>query len=170
MQLCHRLNTQPAAAMRRLQSLIAGWHAVLQTKAFDIAATTTAYHHATKARAADSHRRPVTPTGAQRPAIALEHHLSPMPGHHPDIPADAAVAISTPPRRHDQNADLQSPSENISPNGAGPIPAVTPAPQSALATEPAQTIVSNGGARAAYTATQQQRIITCNLAAIPTST
>lgn len=121
-------------------------------------------------RVLQPHNDDQSPPPAQRPAIALEHHLSPMPGHHPDIPADAAVAISTPPRRHDQNADLQSPSENISPNGAGPIPAVTPAPQAALASEPAQTIVTNGGARAAYTAAQQQRIITCNLAAIPTST
>ncbi len=113
-----------------------------------------------------------SPPPTQRPAI--EHHLSPVAGHHPDAPADAAVAISTPPRGQDQNAVIQPPHETPSgingPNGAGPIPAVSPAPQAALAIEPAQSTASNGGARAAYAVTQQQRVITCNINAIPTST
>jgi hypothetical protein len=157
--------------MRRLQSLILGWNAVLQAWTFVIRATRQHTNMPPK-RALPTPTDEHSPPPTQRPAI--EHHLSPVAGHHPDTPADAAVAISTPPRMQDQNADIQPPHEtpsgNIGPNGAGPIPAVSPAPQAALAIEPAQSTASNGGARAAYAATQQQRVITCNINAIPTST
>ena len=122
-----------------------------------------------------------SPPPTQRSALAVEHHLSPMAGHHPEIPADAAVAISTPPRRHDLAVDIQPqpviPSENICPNVAGqrntaPVAnaAATTAPQPSPAMQPASSTATNNGARAAYTVAQQQRVITCNLATIPMST
>lgn len=112
-----------------------------------------------------------SPPPALRPAITLEHHLSPMAGHHPEIPADAAVATSTPPRTLSTTMAMQPPfgipSENISPNV---VVQIAPAQQEPPATEPAQIAATNGGARAAYANAQQQRIVSCNLTTLPSST
>lgn len=111
-----------------------------------------------------------SPPPAQRPAIPVEHHLSPKAGNQQEIPADAAVATSTPPRVSHNTTDMQppnaNPSANIDPNAAAQN---TSAQQDASAIVPVQVAVTNGGARAAYIATQQLRIITCNLANIPIS-
>jgi len=52
----------------------------------------------------------MSPPPSQRQTADQEHHLSPMAGQHPDIPADAAMAITSPPRRLDAtNGENQSP-------------------------------------------------------------
>jgi hypothetical protein len=138
-------------------------------------------NHMPQKRALPSSNDDYSPPPAQRQKLAVEHHLSPIAGRHPETPADAAVAISTPPRRQDETIDNQElhgiASENICPNVAGQNditlhahPAGSPAQQETPATEPGRSTATNGGARAAYAASQQQRIITCNLTTIPAST
>jgi hypothetical protein len=118
-------------------------------------------------------------------------HLSPMPGHHQETPADAAMANTTPPRSTVRNEDenlspisARSPHATQTQAGGGihaialPAPAATDETNAAAATNAMQSgpqavmqpdAVVNGGARAAYQVSQQQRIITCNLANIPPS-
>jgi hypothetical protein len=120
----------------------------------------------------------MSPPPSQRQTVDQEHHLSPMAGHHPEIPADAAMAINSPPRRMD-NTNVENQSPPNSQSGAGQVanstddladrPISSPQ-QDASATDPSRSAMVNGGARAAYAASQQQRIITCNLSSIPTST
>lgn len=111
-----------------------------------------------------------SPPPAQRLAIAAEHHLSPRAGHQQEIPEDAPVAISTPPRAPHHAIDMQPPlaitAENTDPNMAAQI---SPAQQGASPMVPATIAATNGGARAAFAAIQQLRVITCNLASIPAS-
>jgi hypothetical protein len=147
-----------------------------------------------------------SPPPSQRHAHANEHHHSPIPGHHQATPADAPVAIATPPRNI-RNGDENLPSsDDHSPNhiharaAGAAIPISLPAiagandmisaiaataevqasPQAvivpvaaiggsarAAVIEPVAAI--GGGARAAYQASQQQRVVTCNLSSIPLS-
>jgi hypothetical protein len=120
----------------------------------------------------------MSPPPSQRQTVDQEHHLSPMAGHHPEIPADAAMAINSPPRRlENTNGENQSPPNSQS--GAGQVARTTDVladrpisspQQNESATDPSRSAIVNGGARAAYAATQQQRVVTCNLSNIPTST
>jgi hypothetical protein len=112
-------------------------------------------------------KRPLTdansyqsPPPAHRDTQGNEHHHSPIPGHHPETPADAAVSVTTPPRNFVRNAD-----ENDETNPMAATRAMQRTPQA----EMQPVAVVSGGARAAYQASQQQRIITCNLANIPPS-
>ena len=136
---------------------------------------------------------------SQRPAIgltdnqsppptqrsSLEHHHSPMAGHHPDMPADAAVAIASPQgRKSNENAMpiTNQPCENaaiIVPNGQQPPataehPPAHPTSAAAAETEsqsslPVSPAAGNNGARNAYLASQQNRAVTCNLSLLPPS-
>lgn len=122
-------------------------------------------------------KRPLTDTNSyqspppgQRANHGNEHHHSPLPGHHQETPVDAAVAITTPPRNNIRNDD-----ENLSPTSGSSLPGemngmgTTTALQSPPQAEMQPVAVVGGGARAAYQASQQQRIITCNLSNIPLS-
>jgi hypothetical protein len=131
-----------------------------------------------------------SPPPGLRNAQGIEHHHSSMPGHHPETPAGAPVAIATPPRSNirDENLEItggHSPvriqdqtvgaastirlPETGDANGMICTMATTAvvqgSPQAVI--EPVAAI--GGGARAAYQASQQQRIITCNLNSIPIS-
>jgi hypothetical protein len=113
-----------------------------------------------------------------------------MPGHHQETPDGAPVAITTPPRNNIRDENLaisgaHTPDriqdrtagaaitirhpETGDANGMFSTMATTAAvqgsPQAVM--EPVAAI--GGGARAAYQASQQQRIITCNLTSIPIS-
>ena len=125
-----------------------------------------------------------SPPPGHRPTLANEHHLSPIHGHHPETPADAPVAITTPPRSNNRNYENLSPTignspEHIQERGAVEIN-FSSRPATAAAADVAATEITGamqnspevamepgavgaGGARAAYHATQQQRIVTCNL-------
>lgn len=121
----------------------------------------------------------MSPPPSQRQAADQEHHLSPMAGHHPDIPANAAMAIISPPRRLDITNGEENHSPPNSQSGAGQVARTTDdlanrpissPQQNPSAIDTGRSAIANGGARAAYAAAQQQRIITCNLSNIPTST
>ena len=113
-----------------------------------------------------------------------------MPGHHQETPVDAPVAIATPPRVHNNNENLaitgaHSPDDDHTQAAGAAIPISHPATADAIdllsttaataeihaappaVPEPVPPI--GGGARAAYQAAHQQRIITCNLTSIPIS-
>ncbi len=131
------------------------------------------------------------PPGHRNTHNGIDHHHSPLPGHHQETPADAAVAASTPPRTNDRNDDENHTPTNVcSPNqiqdraaGASngislPATAVNDEMNSvtaptALQSSPGALIqpvaMVSGGARAAYQKSQQQGIITCNLSNIPPS-
>lgn len=130
------------------------------------------------------------PPGHRNTEDGNDHHHSPIPGHHQEAPADAAVAISTPPRQQVRKDDATlSPNSERSPElmqarAAGAVHGIS-LPATAVAVEmnsmaaitamqsspqaEMQPAVVSGGARAAYQASQQQRIITCNLSSIPPS-
>jgi hypothetical protein len=128
-----------------------------------------------------------SPPPAQRPALAQEHHFSPIRGHQPDIPDDAAVALTSPPRiQQNHNAANETDTvrciddDRASASEPTTIPPEDPDQQSrtpqssatAVATTVpalASSVVANGGARAAFAASQQQRSATCNLSTIPAS-
>ena len=125
-----------------------------------------------------------SPPPGQRPALANEHHLSPIPGHHQETPADAPVSITTPPRNSHRNDENLAPTIGRTPehNQERIAVEVNPSsrPANAAAAEMASMedsgvmqnspavvmeprAVGGSGARAAYHASQQQRIVTCNL-------
>jgi hypothetical protein len=138
---------------------------------------------------ANSYQSP--PPGHRNTHNGIDHHHSPLPGHHQETPSDAAVATSTPPRTNVRNDDENlSPTNVRSPNqiqdrSAGAnngisLPATTDNAEMLSVTAPTAMqsspgalmqpdAVVSGGARAAYQASQQQRIITCNLSSIPPS-
>ena len=139
----------------------------------------------------DSNSYQSPPPGHRNTHNGIDHHHSPLPGHHQETPADAAVATSTPPRTNVRNDDENlSPTNVRSPNqiqdrSAGAINGISlPATAvidemnsvsapTAMQSSPGALMqpvaVVSGGARAAYQASQQQRIITCNLSNIPPS-
>lgn len=121
--------------------------------------------------------------------MGLEHHLSPIAGHHPDMPPDAAVAVASPQSKrtlenqHPRNSLLTGHHTNNTALIDGQMTQGVEADEqqhdsqsstaSAEATTQAMTAgqaaTSNGGARAAYVASQQQRVTTCNLSLLPPS-
>ena len=116
-----------------------------------------------------------SPPPGHRAPHGNDHHHSPIPGHHQETPADAAVAITTPPRNNIRNVDA-----NLLPTSGISLPAsavtgeihevaANTAIQRSPQAEMQPVAVVSGGARAAYQAAQQQRTITCNLANIPPS-
>ena len=132
----------------------------------------------------------LSPSPAQRPAPAPEHHFSPIRGQRPDVPADAAVALMSPPRNQhqhnaenaDRTADDGNDQQSMPPQSSTPIaespPVITNSivanggARAAFAASPpviTNSIEANGGARAAFAASQQQRSTTCNLTSIPAS-
>ena len=130
----------------------------------------------------------LSPPPTHRTIIDNEHHHSPLPGHHPDLPADAAVANASPQSKRSKENEMPSlPSilstPNINPDDTTAQNAVTVQPASAIVdlftSQPSSTTAAtavlvpnataNGGARAAFIAAQQQRTITCNLSLLPLS-
>jgi hypothetical protein len=131
-----------------------------------------------------------SPPPGLRNAQGIEHHHSPMPGHHPETPAGAPVAIATPPRSNIRDENLavtgahtpdriqdrtvgaaiaiRQPATGDA-NGMPSTMATTAAEQSSPQAVMEPIVAIGGGARAAYQAAHQQRIITCNLTIIPIS-
>ena len=128
----------------------------------------------------------LSPPPTQQITAGHDHHLSPAAGHQPDMPADAAVASASPQSkktRENHNPNVaQSPdgatigavAPPITPNGQPPPagPELSPSDQSGDSFDssaPDQIVAGQGGAREAFLASQQQRVITCNLTLIPPS-
>ena len=129
----------------------------------------------------------LSPPPTHRTVNDNEHHHSPLPGHHPDLPVDAAVANTSPQSKRSKENDMSSlPSimstPEINPDDAIAQNAVTTQPELAivdLTSQPSPSTsatailmpnaTTNGGARAAFIAAQQQRTITCNLSLLPLS-
>jgi hypothetical protein len=139
-------------------------------------------------RPLSNHNDYQSPPPGHRPTLANEHHLSPLPGRLPDTPVDAPVAINTPPRIIDCNSETLTPTIGRSPEHIQETPAVVanpnsrPAAAAEIAMEAGRPEMQNsaavaiesgalggGGARAAYHASQQQRVVTCNLNSIAPS-
>ena len=133
-------------------------------------------------RSLSNHNQCHSPPPGQRQTLANDHHLSPIPGRLPEIPTDAPVAINTPPRIIHRTSENLPPtigltSEHIQQRPAvGANPSIQPAVAAEIHTEAERTAMQNspvqemdtgalvgGGARAAYHASQQQRVVTCNL-------
>ena len=91
-----------------------------------------------------------SPPPSQRPTF--EHHHSPVSGQHPDLPGTPARMLA--------QLDGESSDE------AG---AATANATAKLLPSAQQQPESNGGARAAFMAAQQQRNVTCNLSLLPPS-
>ena len=128
----------------------------------------------------------MSPPPSQRSASTNDHHHSPIAGHHPEMPDDAAIAAASPSKHRKENDD---PNESNSPDHLHPLPnisdgagqqlqapidllTVQPAPaaaQAAVLAPNAGAQGASGGARAAYVASQQQRVTNCNLSLIPPS-
>ena len=123
-----------------------------------------------------------SPPPGQQQTLANDHHLSPIPGRLPETPTDAPVAINTPPRIIERNSENLPPTMGHSPEhiqqrpAAGANHSIQPAVAAEIHTEAERTAMQNspvqematgalvgGGARAAYHASQQQRVVTCNL-------
>jgi hypothetical protein len=128
----------------------------------------------------------MSPPPTHRTAIGNEHHHSPLPGHQPELPADAAVANASPQsKRSKENEMPLLPSINsipsVSPDDTtAQIPATVQTPSTTvdlLTLQPSSTTAettamvttttAGGGARAAFVAAQQQRNVTCNLSLLP---
>jgi len=129
-----------------------------------------------------------SPPPGQRQTLANDHHLSPIPGRLPETPTDAPVAINTPPRIIHRTSENLPPtigltSEHLQQRPAiGANHSIQPAVAAEIHTEAERTAMQNspvqemdtgalvgGGARAAYHASQQQRVVTCNLSNIAPS-
>jgi len=131
-----------------------------------------------------------SPPPGRRNAQGNEHHHSPMPGHHPETPVGAPVAIATPPRINIRDENLavtgaHTPDHiqdqtvgaaltirhpaTVDANGMPATMATTAAEQSTPQAVMEPIVAIGGGARAAYQAAHQQRIITCNLTSMPIS-
>ena len=117
----------------------------------------------------------------QQSPAAPDHHLSPAANHHPDMPADAAVASASPHSKRTrenqspEHVPLDADAPPSTPNGQLPPagPESSPSNQSVDADftpAPAPVVAGQGGARDTFHAQQQQRIISCNLSLIPPST
>ena len=126
------------------------------------------------------------PPAPQRSAPDTELHLSPVRGHQPDMPMDAGVASAAPSSpsssENSMPSPLPSPIRGGHQTGTASISASTeqtPPPPENLATNHEASslqavvlqpsIAANGGARAIHQASQQQRVVTCNLSLIPPS-
>jgi hypothetical protein len=92
-----------------------------------------------------------SPPPTQRPTI--EHHHSPIAGQHPDLPGTPARMLAE--LHGDQSDEADAAPANASIE-------IEPSAQ--------QQTTSNGGARAAFLASQQQRNVSCNLSMLPPST
>jgi hypothetical protein len=128
----------------------------------------------------------MSPPPSQRSTNTNDHHHSPIAGHHPDMPVDAAIAAASPSKHRKENENPNEPTTHdrhhqpfIVSDGADqqlPAPIDLLTDQPAFAATQASVLPPNagaqgasGGARAAYVAAQQQRITTCNLSLIPPS-
>jgi hypothetical protein len=128
----------------------------------------------------------MSPQPTHRTADGNEHHHSPLPGHQPELPADAAVANASPQSKRSKENEMPMPptinsTPNISPDDetaemaasvqppSAPVDLLTLQPSSitAVATAMVPTTNAGGGARAAFLTAQQQRNVTCNLSLLP---
>ncbi len=139
-------------------------------------------------------KRPCTLTGnlspppEQRATTDNEHHHSPLAGHHPDLPADAAVATASPQLKRSKVNEMLiltsinstpgiSPDDETAQNAKATVqpPIATSDHFINQPSSTAETTVlvpnttAHGGARAAFIAAQQQRTVTCNLSLLPLS-
>jgi hypothetical protein len=119
----------------------------------------------------------LSPPPSQGSITSMDHHHSPAAGYLPEMPVDAAIASASPQSKRFKENDMPPipSSPNQSPETPGeqqePTDLLTSPTTAAVVRAPvlSPSLSTNGGARAAYIAAQQHRVVTCNLSLIPPS-